>query len=239
MPISVSFPPWLTQWMREHGIALWGAADLREFSTPVDETGRGFPAALSWAVPMDPRIMAGIQQGPTRVYADAYVAANAAINETGEQLAAEVKRHGHRARALRASDRTDPVNIRADFPHKTAATRAGLGWIGRHDQVITRPYGPWVRLGTVFTDMELPCGPPAERGFCGRCTRCVEACPAGALKGAAWRPGLPREDILDVEACDRWKIEHYFMYESGHTCGICTSVCPHGLKTLKNSPEDP
>jgi epoxyqueuosine reductase QueG len=134
---------------------------------------------------------------------------------------------------LAASDRTDPVNIKGDFPHKTAATRAGLGWVGRHCQLITRKFGSWVRLGTVFTDMELPSGSPVERSFCGRCIQCVEACPAGALKGNPWYPGLPREEILDVIICDHWKKENYYELHKGHNCGICSAVCPYGLKVLK------
>jgi epoxyqueuosine reductase QueG len=134
---------------------------------------------------------------------------------------------------LAASVRTDPENIKGDFPHKTAATRAGLGWIGRHCQLITRKFGSWVRLGTVFTDMELPSGSPVERSFCGRCMQCVEACPAGALTGNSWYPGLPREEILDVKICDRWKKENYFKFHKGHNCGICSAVCPYGLKVLK------
>jgi len=63
--------------------------------------------------------------------------------------------------------------------------------------------------------------------------RCAEACPAKALKGNAWYPGRPREEILDVHACDQWKKEHYFQYHKGHTCGICSAVCPYGLKVLK------
>jgi epoxyqueuosine reductase QueG len=148
-------------------------------------------------------------------------------------LADEIKTKGFRSKPLAASDRSDPVNIKGDFPHKTAATRAGLGWVGRHCQLITRPFGSWIRLGTVFTDITLPSGPPIERNFCGRCTRCVEACPAKALKGAAWSPGVTRHEILDVRVCDQWKKEHYFRYHKGHNCGICSAVCPYGLKVLK------
>jgi epoxyqueuosine reductase QueG len=83
--------------------------------------------------------------------------------------------------------------------------------------------------------MKQPYGPATNRSFCGKCTRCVEACPAGALKGKAWLPGLPREEILDAGGCDQWKKEKYFQYHGGHNCGICSAVCPYGLKTLKKT----
>jgi epoxyqueuosine reductase QueG len=84
--------------------------------------------------------------------------------------------------------------------------------------------------------MVLPFAKPFERSFCGRCMRCVEACPAKALQGNAWYPELARKKILDVAACDRWKKENYFEYHQGHNCGICSAVCPFGLKVLKRQP---
>jgi epoxyqueuosine reductase len=231
--LHTSHPLWLVKWMQANNIILWGAADLRSFCTPKDQTGQGFPCAVSWAIPMSPPVMLGIRKGPTRAYADEYAGVNRRINELSEALAAEIRGRGFRAQALAASDRTDTVGIKGDFPHKTAATLAGLGWIGRHCQLITREYGSWVRLGTVFTDMELPAASDVERSFCGNCSRCVDACPAKALKGTAWYPGLPREDILDVRKCDQWKKEHYFEYHSGHICGICSAVCPYALKLLR------
>lgn len=228
-----AFPSWLLSEMRAKKIQIWGAADLRGFPTPKDEAGQRFPFALSWAIPMNPEIMAGIKRGPNQAYAEEYSRVNARINDLAMSLAAEIKSRGFRARALAASERTDKFNIKGDFPHKTAASRAGLGWIGRHCQLITRKFGSWIRLGTVFTDMDMPCGPPLERHFCGSCMRCVDACPAGALKGGAWYPGVPRGDLLDAKVCDRWKKENYFQYHNGHNCGICSSVCPYGLKYLK------
>lgn len=231
--IPTTFPSWLTQWMEAQKITLWGAADLRSFSTPLDQKGNKFPFALSLAIPMKPTIMASIQNGPNQSYADEYARVNNHINQLSIALSAEIKDRGFQSKPLAASERTDTVNIKAVFPHKTVATRAGLGWVGRHCQLITRPFGPWIRLGTVFTEIELPCGPAIERNFCGSCTRCVDACPAKALKGSAWYPGLTREEILDVRACDQWKKNHYFQYHNGHNCGICSAVCPYGLKVPK------
>jgi epoxyqueuosine reductase len=224
---------WLDALMKACGVELWGEADLRDFHTPKDETGKSFPFAVSFVYPMNPRIMESIQKGPNKAYADEYTRVNQKINEISENLAAEIRKRGFSAKPLAASARTDTVNIKGDFPQKTAATQAGLGWIGRHCQLITRRFGSWIRLGTVFTDFELSFGKPVARNFCGHCMRCVEACPAKAIKGKAWHPGLTREEILDVHACDKWKKENYFQYHNGHNCGICSSVCPYGLKVLR------
>jgi epoxyqueuosine reductase len=221
--------------MKSHDISLWGAADLRKFSTPKDETGEKFSFALSLVFPMNPQIMASIQNGPNHAYADEYSRVNHLINKLSTGLSDEIKSRGFLSKPLAASVRTDTVNVKGDFPQKTAATRAGLGWIGRHCQLITRPFGSWIRLGTVFTNIELPCGTPIERNFCGCCTRCVEACPAKALKGNAWYPKVPREEILNVWACDQWKKEHYFQYHKGQNCGICSAVCPYGLKAMRRT----
>jgi epoxyqueuosine reductase QueG len=226
-------PVWLDEWMNSHRIDLWGSADLRDLFAPMDESGQRFQFAISWAMPMNPQIMASIQDGPNQAYADEYSRVNHRINDLSALLASEIVARGFHSKSLAASNRTDTVNIKGDFPHKTSATRAGIGWVGRHCQLITRPYGSWIRLGTVFTDLALPCGPALERSFCGSCTRCVEACPAKALKGNAWHPGLPREAMLDVTGCDLWKKENYFQYHKGHNCGICSAVCPYGLKVLK------
>ena len=71
-----SYPPWLISWMQTHEIAQWGVADLREFTTPDDENGQGFPMAISFAWPMSPPIMAGIQKGPNEAYANEYARVN-------------------------------------------------------------------------------------------------------------------------------------------------------------------
>lgn len=226
-------PVWLIEWMNLQKILLWGAADLRKFATPKDEAGNRFPFALSWAIPMNPKIMLSIQNGPNQEYANEYSQVNQQINELSILLAAEIKNRGSQSLSLGASERTDTINIKGDFPHKTAATRAGLGWIGKNCQLITRPFGPWVRLGTVFTDMDLECGTPMVKGYCGRCMLCIESCPANALKGKGWTPGLSRAEILDVKTCDLWKKENYYQYHHGHNCGICSAVCPFGLKALK------
>jgi epoxyqueuosine reductase len=61
------------------------------------------------------------------------------------------------------------------------AERAGLGWIGRHSGLLSQRLGSWFLLGELLVDRALDPDPPLPRGHCGTCTRCIEACPTGAI----------------------------------------------------------
>ena len=226
---------WLNGWMQSQGVALWGAADIHKLCFRIGEDREPYPGAVSWAIPMSPDIMAGLKNGPTQAYAVAYSQINVRITEIAQLLSKAIAQKGFRAYPLAASDRTDKEHISGEFPHKTAATLSGLGWVGRHCQLVTRPFGPWVRLGTVFTDMPVIYGTPLDRGYCGTCHACVDACPAGALSGKDWKPGIERREILNAAVFDRWKKEHYIQFNNGHNCGICSAVCPYGLKPFSRS----
>ncbi|UCD38770.1 MAG: tRNA epoxyqueuosine(34) reductase QueG, partial [Fidelibacterota bacterium] len=62
---------------------------------------------------------------------------------------------------------------------KVWAQRAGLGWQGKHTNLITRDYGSWVFLGEILLDVELEPDSLFEEDLCGSCTACLEACPTG------------------------------------------------------------
>ncbi|KMY67579.1 hypothetical protein AAU61_10180 [Desulfocarbo indianensis] len=216
--------------LRGGGAALWGFAQVGGLTS--QKLSR-FDRAVSFGMAMDPYIMAGLKYGPTREYANLYESMNQEINSLAKAVQSLLQNAGHDAWAVPASLRSDPENIRGDFPHKTAATRAGLGWVGRHCQLVTFELGPWLRLGTVLTNAQLPAGKPVEKSHCGTCHACVDACPAGALLGGVWFPGLERAEILNAAVCDDYKKEHFFAFHGGHNCGICTSACPFGHKLLE------
>lgn len=67
--------------MQAHEIAFWGTADLQDFATPKDDNSQRLSFAVSWGIPMNPHIMAGIMQGPNQAYANAYARVNHLINE--------------------------------------------------------------------------------------------------------------------------------------------------------------
>ena len=119
------------------------------------------------------------------------------------------------------------------FAHKTAATQAGLGWIGKTAVFVSARYGPAVRLTTVFTDLPLESGTPIVESRCGHCRICVDACPMSAGRDVLWAAGMPRDDLYDEKACEAKTWEHL---EWDGTCGVCQSVCPYTTAVARERP---
>jgi epoxyqueuosine reductase len=69
----------------------------------------------------------------------------------------------------------------APITDKIWAQRAGLGWIGKNSNLITREFGSWVFLGEIVLDLELDYDQPELQDFCGNCRICLEACPTKAI----------------------------------------------------------
>ncbi|MGE4528314.1 MAG: tRNA epoxyqueuosine(34) reductase QueG [Rhodospirillaceae bacterium] len=114
----------------------------------------------------------------------------------------------------------------APVMEKPLAERAGLGWIGKHSNLVSRGFGSWLFLGVIATAMALlPDAPHADR--CGRCRRCLDICPTAAFDG-------PRR--LDARRCISYlTIEHAGPVPRGlrplignriYGCDDCLAACP-------------
>lgn len=140
------------------------------------------------------------------------------------KIAGLIERAGYRALPVPASQRVPGKNLCGFFSHKLAANLAGLGWVGKSSLLVTPKEGPRVRWCTVLTDAPLTAGSPLSRD-CGKCNRCAEACPAGAIKGRAFDPREPRSLRVDVQKCEEYR-NRLAAVHGVRTCGLCLAVCP-------------
>jgi epoxyqueuosine reductase len=108
------------------------------------------------------------------------------------------------------------------------AVRAGLGWIGKHSNLITKDLGSWVFIGEILTDLELDESPETIENHCGTCTACIDACPTDAIVSdyvvdsrrcisyATIESRAPLMPDEIAENLDGWL----------YGCDICQDVCP-------------
>ena len=197
---------------------------------------QGFTSCVALAVKIPAPVVAGISQGPTEEYFQQYHALNAKLNELAELAAQYLVQHGCRALAQTTTTVVESAGYRTPVPHKTCATRAGLGWIGKSALLVTEEYGPAVRLSSVLTDAAFDqTARPINESRCGGCTACTKACPGKAIQGGLWDVNTPREQLVDVEAC-RKAARALALERTGHQltlCGKCIEVCPQTRAYLK------
>ncbi len=217
----------LSTLLLRRGAGLVGFADLSEIPPDVRQ---GLPRAVSIAVSLNPRIIAGIRRGPTREYLAEYHRTNALLGELAQAAADALCQRGFRAAFGTATVAgVEFGEYDTPLPHKTVATRAGLGWIGRCALLVTERYGSAVRLMTVLTDAPLDTAAPVNDSRCGECVACVQACPGQAIAGGLWRAGLPREAMVDADACYRTTRRFAPAIGADPTigiCGACIAACP-------------
>jgi len=215
----------IQEYIAARGAGKVGFADI---SGTEEALAKEWPVAVSILLPLATDPLREISTGPTKNYRDEYVRANGFLTVLGEGVCNLVKRRGYGAYLVGpTTENWDKKTLSAEFPHKTAATRAGFGWIGKCALLVTREYGSALRMCTVLTDAPLPVGEPVEQSVCGTCVECRRACPVSAPRGKEWTPGISRENLIDIGACHDQAKAFSDAANLGHTiCGICVVACP-------------
>lgn len=117
------------------------------------------------------------------------------------------------------------------LPLKLVATRAGLGWQGKHTLLISKKYGTFLALGGIITDAALEYNTDQEPNRCHKCEKCQEACPLGALD---------QTYVLNRDNCLSNLLQIEYLSEGAQTvienrvadCEICQEACPWNKKHL-------
>ena len=221
--------------LKSKGAALVGFADLRDIPADVRHS---LPYGVSIAVALNPDVMSQITDGPTTAYHTEYQRVNRLLDDLGRRGAEMIDDRGYKARSFAAtSEGIDWDALATPLPHKTVATRAGLGWIGKCALLVTKPFGSAVRLTTVLTDAELPAASPIDESQCGDCTACGDACPAHAVSGKEWAVGVHRASFFDAYACCK-TAGALALARTGFSeiiCGVCIAECPWTKKYIGRS----
>ncbi len=174
-------------------------------------------------LPPEARPMRAALADPQRAYISRYALGRdyhkvmrARLQKLASRITSQVGEFGYRAFVDSA-----PVL------EKALAERAGLGWIGKHSNLINRSAGSWFFLGELYTDLPLPVDPPQAEEHCGRCTACIDICPTRAIV-APYRVDARRcISYLTIELRD--SIPEAFRAAIGNRvygCDDCQLVCP-------------
>jgi epoxyqueuosine reductase len=174
--------------------------------------------AMSYSPPHDPLALAeATDRGRISVYAqgtDYHKTVKKALKAMGRWLAEEC------GCQLKVFVDTAPVM------EKPLSAAAGIGWQGKHSNLLNREHGSWLFLGVIYTTLELEPDEPATV-HCGSCTACIDACPTGAIVAP---------NLVDARRCISYltiehagPIPHEFREAIGNRiygCDDCLAVCP-------------
>lgn len=126
----------------------------------------------------------------------------------------------------------EPLDVRilvdtARIVERAVAARAGLGWFGKHANIIVPGNGSWVMLGEMITELDLVPDTPLDKN-CGKCTICIDDCPTNAIVDSYTIHAPKCISFLTIE--ERESIPHELRPLMGdwvYGCDVCQNVCPY------------
>ncbi len=148
-----------------------------------------------------------------------------------------------RALARRIEKKIGPLGYRvfvdsAPVLEKPLAEKAGLGWIGKHTNLINRDAGSWFFLGELYTDIKLP-PDESEESHCGSCRVCIDVCPTGAIVGPYELDARRCISYLTIELKGEIPIEYRKLIGNRiYGCDDCQLYCPWNKFAVRTHEKD-
>jgi epoxyqueuosine reductase QueG len=211
---------------------LAGFADLSGMNI-----NKEMPFGVSVAIKLSPELIKSIHNGPNMYYYEEYHRINNLLDKIVTKGTEYLIKNGFAAFAQTTTAVTVTGENKTVLPHKTVATRAGLGWIGKCGLLVTNEYGSGIRISSFLTNAKLSCGEPVEKSFCGNCVECVENCPAKAISGKLWDVKTERSELIDVAKCKKTIqiLAREKINKEITLCGKCFEVCPYTIKYVNST----
>ncbi len=220
--------PWSAGERLAHFVEAGRHGDMGWMETTLER--RAHPTAM-WT---DARtaIVLGVNYGPDHdplpEMADAsagYVSVYARGDDYHELIKGRLKQLAGQVAARTGSEVKVFVDT-APLMEKPLAQRAGLGWQGKHTNLLSREHGNWLFLGVILSAAEIE-PDPAEKEHCGSCTACLDACPTKAFPAPFQLDARRCLSYLTIEFAGPWPVE--FRTATGsriYGCDDCLAVCP-------------
>jgi epoxyqueuosine reductase QueG len=203
-----------------------------------EDVREGLPIGISVAVAYPKEVILGISELPTQEYREWYDRINLKLDMIVTRGAEMLREKGYKAIAqTRDYVGTGEGTDNTALPHKTVATRAGIGWIGKSALLVTTEYGSAVRISSILTDAPLVAASPVNESRCGNCMICTNACPGGAVSGREWQVGMCRDEIFDAVKCRKTARARAKQGFGGEMtiCGKCIEVCPYTRRYINSA----
>ena len=205
----------------QSGASLFGVTEISAVQDRINFLSPSALKGMDWAISMafhlSDRILEDIVDGPTKLYFFHYQRVNIHLDELALKVTQFLQSHGWQALPIPASQIIDWENQRAHISHKHVALKAGLGWIGRNNLLVTPEYGSRVRLVTVLTDRPMKADRPLAWD-CGDCRTCLPSCPSHSIK--------EKPEDFDHRGCYlqiRTLVKAAGI--SQNICGLCVKAC--------------
>ena len=223
----------LKKYLLKNGAKEVGYADINDFTTK-----KGLTTGVIFYITYPQEIIKNMQNAPTPEYLKELINLNTKLDSIGMKCEEFLTKKGYKAYAqTKKRLGTDFGEFNSfELPHKTIATRAGLGWIGKSALFTTTNYGSALRLSSVLTNAPLKHGTPIIKSKCGNCMECKNACLGGAISGKNWNYKLKRNEFYDDKKCEKYalKISKINLGKADTVCGKCIYACPHTQKYIKS-----